>query len=66
MTNIQILAICKILGLFVDTLTADDNYSLLNNDNLAQPIQIQLSKKQKYFSQFFSAFFKSRLNFQHF
>ena len=33
--------------------TANDNYSLLNRDNLTQPIQIQLSQKQKAFSQFF-------------
>ena len=27
---------CKILGLFVDTLTADDRYSLLNRDQWNQ------------------------------
>ena len=37
--------ICKILRLFVKTLTADDKYSLPNGDNLTQPIQMQLSKK---------------------
>ena len=31
-----------------------------------QPIQMQLSKKQKTFSEVFSAFLKSRLNFEHF
>ena len=29
-------------------------------------IQIHLSQKQKIFSQFFSAFFESTLNFEHF
>ena len=29
-------------------------------------IQMNLSKKQKIFSEFFSAFFKSALNFEHF
>ena len=29
-------------------------------------IQMHLSKKQKIFSQFFSAFFESALNFEHF
>ena len=29
-------------------------------------IQMHLSKKQKIFSEFFSAFFKSALNFEHF
>ena len=31
-----------------------------------QTIQIHLSQKQKIFSQFFSAFFESALNFEHF
>ena len=46
----------KILGLFVSTLTTDDDYSLLNRHNLMEPILIQLSKKQKPFCQFVSAF----------
>ena len=56
----------KILRLFVNTLNPDDKYCLFNRDNLTQPIQILLSKKQNNFSQFFSAFPKSTLNFQHF
>ena len=55
----------KILSLFVNTLTADDKHYLLNRDNLTQPIQIQLSQKQKSFSQFFFAFLKSIFNFKH-
>ena len=39
------LVICQILGLFVNTLTACDNYALCNSQNLLQPIQVQLSKK---------------------
>ena len=35
-----------------NTLTLDDNHYLLNRDNLTQPIQIQLSQKQKTFSEF--------------
>ena len=31
-----------------------------------QTIQMHLSQKQKNFSEFFSAFFKSALNFEHF
>ena len=31
-----------------------------------QPIQMQLSQKQKTFSEFFCAFLKSSLNFEHF
>ena len=60
------LVLCKILGLFVNTLSEDDKYCLLYNDNLLQPIQILLSQKQKTFSQFFSGFLKSTLNFEHF
>ena len=41
---------------FVDTLTADDKYSLFNRDNLRQPIQMQLSQKDKAFSELFAAF----------
>ena len=46
-------------------MTADDQYSLLNRDNLTQPIGTQLFQKQKDFSQFFLAFLKSTLNFEH-
>ena len=54
------------LRVFVDTLTADDEYFPLNRDNLMQPIQILLSQKQKNLSRFFFAFLKSTLNFEHF
>ena len=52
----SLLVICKVLGLFVNTLTADDKYSLLNRDNLTQPIHMQLSQKQKNFLEFFLYF----------
>ena len=55
---------CKILRLFANTLNADDRYSLLNRDNLTQPKQILSSQKQETFSDFFSAFMKSTLNFE--
>ena len=60
------LVLCKILGLFVNTLSEDDRYCLLYKDNILQPIQIILSQKQKTFSEFGSAFLKSTLNFEHF
>ena len=60
------LVLCKILRLCDNTLTDDYKYSPLNRDNLMQPIQILLSQKQKTFSEFFSAFLKSTLNFEHF
>ena len=57
--------IYKILTPFVKTLTVNDKYSLLNRDNLTQQIQMQLSEKQKTFSEFFFAFLKSILNFKY-
>ena len=62
----SLLVLCKILGLFVNTLSGDDKYSVLNRDNLTQPIKILFSQEQKSFSQFLSPFLKSTLNFQHF
>ena len=56
----------KILRLFVNTLTADSKYTLVSRDNLMEPIQIHFSQKQKTFSRFFCAFFKSTSNFEHF
>ena len=44
-----LLKICEILWLFVNTLTADDKYSLRYRESLRQTIQVQLSKKQKTF-----------------
>ena len=46
-------------------MTADDKYSLLNRDNLKQPILTQLSQKRKAFSEFFLPFSKSTLTFEH-
>ena len=62
----SLLVICKLSRLFPNTLSGNGKYSLFNRDNLTQPIQMQLSRKQKTFSNFFAAFLKSRLNFQHF
>ena len=60
------LVLCKILSVFVNTLTDDDKYSLLYRDNLTQQIQILLSQKEKTFSQLFSEILKPILNFEHF
>ena len=62
----SLLVTCEILRLFVNTLTTDDKYSLLNRGNLMQHIQMHLSQKQKAFSQLYWAYFKSTLNFEHF
>ena len=61
-----LLVICKISRLFPNTLSADGKYSLFNRDNLTEPIQMQLSRKQKTFSEFFSSFLKSSLNYERF
>ena len=61
-----LLVICKISSLFPNTLSAVGKYSHLNRDNLTQLIHMQLSRKQKTFSEFFAAFLKSSLNFEHF
>ena len=52
----SLLLIYKILRLFAKTLTADDKHYLLNRDNLTQPIEMQLSQKQKTFSELFLHF----------
>ena len=62
----SLLVTWKISRLFPKTLSADGKYSLLNRDILSQPIQMQLSRKEKTFSQLFYAFLKSSLNFEHF
>ena len=51
--------------MFVNTLTADNQYSILKRDNLLQPIRMQLSQKLKAFSEFFLPVWKSTLNFEH-
>ena len=52
--------------MLVNTLDADDKYPVPNRDNLTIPVRIQLSQKQKAFSQVFGAFLISRLNFKYF
>ena len=56
----------KFFRAFLNTLTADDRYSLISKNKWMQTIQMHLSQKQNNLSQFFSAFFESALNFEHF
>ena len=56
----------EILSLFVNALTADDQYSGSNMQNLPQQVQTPLSEKLKIFSAFFIAFMKCAWNFEHF
>ena len=60
------LVTSKILGLFVNTLTAEYTYSRRNMQTLTQQVQTPLSLKQKTFSWFFIAFLKSTWNGEHF
>ena len=41
----SLLRICKILGVFANTLTVNDKYSFLNKYKLTQSIQMHLSNK---------------------
>ena len=57
---------CKLLGLFVISLTAEYMYSGRNMQTFTQQVQTPLSLKQKTFSGFFIAFLKSTWNGEHF
>ena len=62
----SLLETWKFFRAFLNTLTADDKYSLISKENSMETIQMHLSQKQNIFSQFFSAFSESALNFEHF
>ena len=57
----MVLVRSKVLGQFVNTLTADYKYSRQNWKNLWQKVPIQTSMKLKTCSRFFIAFVKSTL-----
>ena len=46
-------------------MTVDHKHYLLNRDNLAEPIHMQSSKKQKTFSDISLVFLNSLLNLKH-
>ena len=52
--------------MFLNSLTAEYNYSRRNMHPFAQPVQTPLSLKQKLFSGFFIAFLQSTSNGEHF
>ena len=56
----------EILGVFVNTLIADDKYPVQDYENSQLLIQMQLCEKGKTFSQFFVPFLKSTDIFKHF
>ena len=55
----------QFLGPLLNTLASNEKYPVLNRENLTIPIQMQLSQKQKTFSEFLAAFLKSCLNFKY-
>ena len=52
----SLLETWKFFSRFLNTLTADDKYSLISRDNWMQTIQMHLSQKQKIFVNFFCIF----------
>ena len=62
----SLLETWKFFSRFLNTLTADDKYSVIRRDNWMQTIQMHLSQKQNVFSEFFSAFLESELNLEPF
>ena len=57
---------CKILGMPVNTLAADEKYPFLNTHNLTTLIQMQICQKKKTFCEIFVGVLKSRLDFKDF
>ena len=62
----SLLETWKFFRRFLNTLTANNKYSVFSKDKWMQTIQILLSQKQKIFSGVFSAFLEFALNFEHF
>ena len=62
----SLLDTLKFFRPFLNTLTPNDKYSLNSKHKSMQTIQMLLSQKQNIFYEFFSAFFESALNFEHF
>ena len=48
------------------TLTANNKYSIRNSENLPQTMQMQLSQKLNFFSDFLAQLLKPISNFKHF
>ena len=61
----SLLVIRKNPRLFVNILTVDDRYYLLNRHNLTERVMMQLSKKQKTFSEISFGFVNDLLNIEH-
>ena len=62
----SLLVLVEILGVYVNTFTANAKYPVQDCENLQLKIQIQLSEKRKIFSESFVPFLESTSNFKHF
>ena len=60
------LAICYVLGLLGNILTANDKYPLQDYENLLTLVQMQPSWKLKIFSDLFVLFLETTLNLENF
>ena len=57
-SKISPLSVCEILGVFVNTLTADDQYPVWDCENLPPPLQmLQMHLENEFFFFFFFFFF---------
>ena len=62
----SLLEILKFIRPFLNTLTADDKYSLISRDKWMQTIQMDLSQQEDIFCEFFWSFYEFPLRFKHF
>ena len=65
-SKLSSLVLDEILGVFVNTLTADDKYPVQDYVNLQIRIQMHLCGKRKTFCRFFVAIVESTSTFKHF
>ena len=56
----------EILAMFLNTFAAEGKYLIEDWENLPLPIQMQLSEKRKFFSDFFVPLLESASNFKDF
>ena len=62
----HLLETWKFIRPFLNTLTADDRYSLISKNKWMETIHMHLSQKQNIFSELFFSVFEFVLNFEHF
>ena len=62
----MVLVRSELLGQFVNTLTANQQYSRYNRENLWQQIPMQICRELRAFYELLIAFLKSMLNLEYF